>query len=113
MFNIILTIHLVLCIALVFLVLLQQGKGADLGASFGGASNTLFGAAGATTLLVKITTGVAISFMFTSILLVKAYNGLQASSVLDRDVVSGSVLEQPQPPAPAEGSAQKPPAEAK
>ena len=73
MFDIILTVHLVLCVALIGLVLLQQGKGADVGATFGGGNNTLFGAGGAVNMITKVTTTVAISFMVTSILLVRAY----------------------------------------
>ncbi len=62
-------IHVVTCIILVLLVLLQQGKGADAGAAFGGGSQTLFGASGADNLLTKITTGCAALFMITSVLL--------------------------------------------
>lgn len=65
-------VHVALCIALIFLVLLQQGKGADLGAVFGN-SNSLFGAGGAGANMGKITTGLAIVFMVTSILLVRAF----------------------------------------
>jgi len=41
------TIHIVVCVFLVIVVLLQHGKGADIGATFGGASQTVFGASGA------------------------------------------------------------------
>lgn len=74
MFTVILTIHLTLCVFLVLLVLLQQGKGADVGASFGGGSQTLFGASGAGNILSRATTILAICFMFTSIFLVNAYS---------------------------------------
>lgn len=73
-FYILLTVHLSLCIVLIGLVLLQQGKGADMGATLGGGSNTLFGAAGATAFITKLTTGVAIAFMATSILLINHYD---------------------------------------
>jgi preprotein translocase subunit SecG len=77
MFYFLLSVHLVLCVALVCLVLLQQGKGADLGATLGGGgANTVFGAGGATDFIVKITTGIAITFMVTSILLVKSYKSV-------------------------------------
>ena len=73
MFETLVTVvHIAVCIFLVLLVLLQQGKGADLGATFGGGGNTLFGASGADTLLTKVTTSVAILFMITSVTL--AYN---------------------------------------
>jgi len=61
-------IHVSMCILLILIVLLQTGRGADLGAAFrGGSSQTLFGSAGPGGFLTKITTGVAIVFMITSI----------------------------------------------
>ncbi|NMC63826.1 MAG: preprotein translocase subunit SecG [SAR324 cluster bacterium] len=72
MFQIILGIHIVLCLIIVALVLLQEGK--DIGAAFGaGGSNTLFGAAGIDKPIVRATTIVAILFMITSIVLVNQY----------------------------------------
>lgn len=59
-------LHVCICLFLVLLVLLQQGKGADAGATFGGGSNTLFGAGGADTFLTKATTILAFLFMSTS-----------------------------------------------
>ena len=61
-------IHVIVCIALIMIVLLQTGKGADMGAAFGGGSSqTLFGSTGASTFLSKATTGAAIIFMITSL----------------------------------------------
>lgn len=63
-------IHILACIALILIVLLQAGKGADIGASMGGAGGqALFGTTGATTILSKITTGIAVLFMITSLFL--------------------------------------------
>ncbi len=63
-------IHVAVCIALIMIVLLQTGKGADMGAAFGGGgSQTLFGSTGASTFLSKATTVVAIVFMLTSLTL--------------------------------------------
>jgi preprotein translocase subunit SecG len=63
-------IHVVVCIALILVVLLQAGKGADMGAAFGGGSSqTLFGSTGASSFLSKVTTGAAIIFMLTSLTL--------------------------------------------
>ena len=63
-------IHIVVSIALIMIVLLQTGKGADMGAAFGGgASQTLFGSTGASTFLSKATTAAAIIFMLTSLTL--------------------------------------------
>jgi preprotein translocase subunit SecG len=74
-FNFLLIGHAFLCICLVGLVLVQQGKGADLGASMGGSgSNSVFGTGGAVDFIAKLTTVLAIAFMCTSILLVRAYN---------------------------------------
>jgi preprotein translocase subunit SecG len=61
-------LHVIVCIALILIVLLQTGKGADMGAAFGGgASQTLFGSTGGTTFLGKMTTAAAIVFMITSL----------------------------------------------
>jgi preprotein translocase subunit SecG len=61
-------IHVIVCIALIMIVLLQTGKGADMGAAFGGGSSqTLFGSTGASTFLSKATTAAAIIFMVTSL----------------------------------------------
>jgi len=63
-------IHVVVCVALIMIVLLQTGKGADMGAAFGGGSSqTLFGSSGASTFLTKATTIAAIVFMITSLFL--------------------------------------------
>jgi preprotein translocase subunit SecG len=62
------TIHVIACIFLIVVVLLQQGKSADLAGAFGGqGSQTAFGPRGAANLLTKLTTWTAIIFMFTSI----------------------------------------------
>jgi preprotein translocase subunit SecG len=63
-------IHITASIALIMIVLLQTGKGADMGAAFGGgASQTLFGNTGATSFLSKATTAVAVLFMITCLCL--------------------------------------------
>jgi preprotein translocase subunit SecG len=62
------TIHVIVCMILIGVVLLQQGKSADLAGAFGGqGSQTAFGPRGAANLLTKVTTYAAIVFMFTSI----------------------------------------------
>ncbi|MCB2226376.1 MAG: preprotein translocase subunit SecG [Desulfarculaceae bacterium] len=65
--TITLIIHLLSSVTLVLVVLLQTGKGASIGAAFGGSSQTVFGSAGAATFLSKLTTVVAIVFMLTSL----------------------------------------------
>ncbi len=67
MATVTLLIHLLACIALIFIVLVQRGKGADLGAAFGGSSQAVFGTTGATSIIHKITVIVAAVFMITSI----------------------------------------------
>jgi preprotein translocase subunit SecG len=63
-------IHILVCVALIMIVLLQTGKGADMGAAFGGGSSqTLFGSTGASTFLSKATTVAAVVFMLTSLAL--------------------------------------------
>jgi preprotein translocase subunit SecG len=61
------TLHVIVCAILIGMVLLQKGKGADIGAAFGGASQTVFGPRGAQSFMAKLTTGAAIIFMFTSL----------------------------------------------
>jgi preprotein translocase subunit SecG len=62
-------LHIIVCITLILIVLLQAGKGANMGAAFGGSSQTVFGSSGAGTFLGKLTAAVAIIFMLTSITL--------------------------------------------
>ena len=64
------TLHIMACLVLVLVVLLQRGKGGDIGAALGGgSSNTVFGSRGAGNFLTKITTASAITFMVTSLTL--------------------------------------------
>jgi preprotein translocase subunit SecG len=68
MYTLMIIIHVVVSFALILIVLLQTGKGAEMGAGFGGGSNqTIFGSRGAATFLSKITTGAAVMFMLTSL----------------------------------------------
>ncbi len=70
MTTIVIALHVTFCILLILIVLLQGGKGAEMGISMGGGSGqTLFGAGGPATILTKITTAVAIFFMVTSLTL--------------------------------------------
>ena len=69
MTTILIVVHVIVCLFLICIVLLQHGKGADVGASFGGSNQSLFGTEGPLPLLNKITTFAAIVFMGTSITL--------------------------------------------
>ena len=78
--NIIWILHLLSATSVIVLVLLQQGKGADMGASFGGgASGSLFGSSGSTNFLSRTTAILAASFFVTSLVLTY-YSGHQAKS---------------------------------
>jgi len=61
------SLHVIVSTILILMVLVQKGKGADIGAAFGGASQTVFGPRGAASFLSKLTTGAAIIFMITSL----------------------------------------------
>ena len=77
-------LHVMVCLVLILVVLLQRGKGADMGAALGGGgSNTVFGSRGAGDFLTKLTTGAAIGFMLTSLSL--SYLTTQQSTILDFD----------------------------
>ena len=69
MYIFIVVIHVIVCIILMAVVLLQAGKGAEMGAAFGGSSQTIFGSRGAATFLSKVTVGAAVLFMITSLTL--------------------------------------------
>ncbi|MBA2657527.1 MAG: preprotein translocase subunit SecG [Tatlockia sp.] len=70
MYQLILTIHVLVALALIGLVLIQHGKGADIGAAFGsGASGTVFGSQGTGSFLFKLTGGLAMTFFITSLTL--------------------------------------------
>jgi preprotein translocase subunit SecG len=67
MTTVIIVIHVAVCLALISIVLLQHGKGAGIGAAFGGSSQTVFGSSGAAPFLAKLTAAAAILFMLTSL----------------------------------------------
>ena len=83
MTTILIIIHVIVCVALIMIVLLQTGKGADMGAAFGGGgSQTLFGSTGASTFLSKATTGAAVIFMLTSLALAYMSSHRTADSII-------------------------------
>src|SRR5271166_2970034 len=99
--GIILSVHVLLALMIIGLVLLQRGKGAEAGAGFGsGASGTVFGARGTTTLFSRLTAVFAALFFATSLTL--AYLGTRSSgepsSVLERAAQAAATAP---PPAPA------------
>jgi preprotein translocase subunit SecG len=92
-------IHILVCFALVLIVLLQAGKGAEMGAAFGGSSQTVFGSAGAMGFLTKLTTIAAIVFMITSLVLAFA-SSRRASSLMKERPAETVPVEPPQAPIP-------------
>jgi len=106
--NVLTIVQLISAFAIVGLVLLQRGKGADAGAGFGaGASGTVFGARGATTALSRATAVMAAVFMILSLALayIGAHGAAQAQhSILDEPAADAKSKSAPalgtQPPAP-------------
>ena len=87
------SLHVLVSTILVSMVLLQKGKGADIGAAFGGASQTIFGPRGAQSFLAKLTTGAAIVFMLTSLGL--ALTSTKKSSVMESVKPAGQTQQAP------------------
>ena len=119
MITILTIIHILVCVFLVSIVLLQHGKGADIGATFGGGGKSLFGTEGPVPMLNKITTAAAVIFMVTSISLAYISAHRTTSSVMGEYSVPAPVEQPsqvaeplpdriPMPAAPAEESAPAP-----
>ena len=87
MITLVTIIHVLVSIGLILVVLLQTGKGADMGAVFGGSSSTIFGSSGAGNFLTRLTTGMAIVFMITSLTLGYFSGKKPSASVFDRGKV--------------------------
>jgi len=99
MSTLIIIVHIIVAVALILIVLLQTGKGADMGAAFGGGgSQTLFGSTGASTFLSRLTTAAAIVFMLTSLALAYVSSHRSSHSVMTE--VTPPVAEQPSGPIP-------------
>ena len=100
LFILLIIVHVLVSLIIVALVLLQAGKGADIGSAFGGAgSQAVFGSMGTPTVVGKITAVVAILFTITSFSLA-ILGGQRASSVV-REPVPASAPTTPEPSAPA------------
>ena len=82
-------IHVIVSFFLILVVLLQQGKGQDIGSAFGGGgTQATFGARGGATMLTKLTTVAAVMFMLTSLTLTIMISRPGVNSVIDEDAVS-------------------------
>jgi len=103
MTTILIALHITVCIALIIIVLLQMGKGAEAGASFGaGGSQTIFGASGGGSFMGKVTAGAAVIFMLTSLSLAYFYGSPSSQSVMPSTVAA------PAPAAPVPTGAPSP-----
>ena len=99
-------LHVMVCLVLVIVVLLQHGKGADIGAVFGGgASSTVFGSRGAGNFLTKLTTASALIFMVTSLSLAYLANTSGTSDIFKNDAPPPAQPAAGEAPAAADGSA--------
>ncbi len=104
MYTLIVILHVIVCVALILVILLQTGKGSDIGAVFGGGSSqTLFGSTGPTSFLSKLTAGAAIIFMLTSLFLAY-FSGTGGS----RSIMKGGDRPGPDDARPAGGHARGP-----
>ena len=103
--------HVLISLVLIFVVLLQSGKGAEMGAAFGGSSKTLLGAAGSNTFMTKLTTFCATLFIITCLTLAYMSSHMATSSLMSDvqseapivstmpvDTTSGNVDTQPVAP---------------
>ena len=99
-------LHVIVCIILILVVLLQAGKGANMGAAFGGSSQTVFGSSGAGTFLGKMTTIVAAVFMLTSLTLsyFSVYKGSSIMDSVSRSDTRKAAPQTTQKPAPPVGA---------
>ena len=83
MYTAIIILHVIVSITLILIILLQTGKGTDIGAVFGGGSSqTLFGSSGPTSFLGKLTAGAAIVFMLTSLYLAYLAGGRSSPTLM-------------------------------
>ncbi|MBI5810271.1 MAG: preprotein translocase subunit SecG [Deltaproteobacteria bacterium] len=106
MFTTAIIIHIIASIVLIIAVLLQVGKGATMGSSFGGASSqTVFGSAGPTTFLAKITSACAVIFMLTSLFLTYSSSKQRSSSIMSKLPSVAPAAKPASPAGPPQGEA--------
>ncbi len=114
MIYLLIALHIVVSLALIVIVLLQSGKGAEMGASFGsGGSQSVFGAGGGNTFMSKLTTSAAIIFMLTSLTLAYLGGKSGTSSIMPSSSAPAKQAAKPAAPpaapgAPAGGGATQP-----
>ncbi len=97
MYEVLMVVYLIVALGLIGLILIQQGKGADMGASFGaGASGTLFGSSGSGNFLTRSTAILAISFFALSLIIgrMSAHHNVEADSFSDLTSTAEQVVEE-------------------
>ena len=105
MYIVLVTVYVVICFFLILVVLLQQGKGADIAGAFGGGSSqTAFGARGATTFLHKLTTGAFVGFVLIAMLL-SILEARPKASVIPKSLPAAAAPKAPAAAPAAPGSA--------
>jgi preprotein translocase subunit SecG len=105
-------LHVIVSVGLILVVLLQTGKGAEIGAVFGGSSSTIFGSSGAGNFLTRLTTGMAIVFMITSLALGYFAGRKPSATIFDSRTPAAVPSAPPVAPAPPQSAPAATPAPA-
>ena len=108
MITLLITIHVLSCIVLILVVLLQAGRGADMGAAFGGASTPMFGSGSSSNPLARMTTITAVAFLTSALFL--AVSSARRASVFDATTEPLASPPQSESTAKPGGNAASPPA---
>ncbi|TLY37977.1 MAG: preprotein translocase subunit SecG [Nitrospirae bacterium] len=101
MYTALIVLHILVAFIMVGVILLQSGKGAEIGAAFGGSSQTVFGSRGAGTFLSKMTAVAATIFMLTSLSLAIMSKRVNYSSTIGLDTPAPTATTPPTPAEPA------------
>lgn len=112
MHTVLIVVHVLACLLLIGVVLLQQGRGADMGAVFGGSSSTVFGSSGAGNFLTRATAVLATVFMLTAGILTYMGAYQVTGTVFDEALPEPPPLEAPAVQPGSEAAAPAPPGEA-
>lgn len=111
LYTVLIVLHVMICFIIVGVILLQSGKGAEIGAAFGGASQTIFGSRGPGTFLSKVTVVAAVIFMSTSMGLAMLSKERSLFSVTDLEEEAPSAPVTSPPPSSEQDSETLPPPE--
>lgn len=83
LYNIFICLHVIFCLSIIILILMQDGKGPEVGTSFGSASQTYFGSKGSKSFLVKLTTIITILFFINCFVIGLLNNKIQKKNVIN------------------------------